>query len=98
MSHDNSHAHHEPIPYHVFVIVWIALLVLTGITVGASIFFPGVIGITVAGIVTPLKAFLVMYWFMHLKYEGPAMKIMVASAMIILLILLAGLLGDILFR
>ena len=39
-----------------------------------------------------------MYWFMHLKYESTVLKVMVASAMAVLLILLAGLMGDLLFR
>lgn len=98
MSHDTIHVHHEPVPYSTFVLVWIALLILTSITVGASILFPGIIGISVAGVVTPIKAFLVMYWFMHLKWESNGLKVMVACAFLLLVVLMAGLYGDLLFR
>ncbi|MCA9783847.1 MAG: cytochrome C oxidase subunit IV family protein [Candidatus Delongbacteria bacterium] len=98
MSHDTSHEHHEPAPYSTFVLVWIALLALTTITVAGSLLFPGTVGITIAGIVTPVKAFLVMYWFMHLKWESRGLRIMVACAFLLLVILLAGLFGDLLFR
>lgn len=57
------------LPDGLFVMVWVGLLVLTAITVGGSVFFPGKIGILVAMVVTPIKATLILMYFMHLKYE-----------------------------
>lgn len=81
-------AAHGPVPNGVFILVWVALMVLTAITVGASVWFPGRIGIGVAMVVTPIKATLILLWFMHLKYEKPVFKFMFLSAMLILAIVM----------
>ena len=70
------------------VTVWVALLLLTAITVAASVFFPGRIGIGVAVLVTPIKAALILMWFMHLKYEKPVFKFMFLVAMLVLAIVM----------
>ncbi len=54
----------------IYIGVFLALLVLTGITVGASyIHFGGKGNIVVALVIAALKAGLVAGWFMHLKSE-----------------------------
>jgi cytochrome c oxidase subunit 4 len=75
IDHHEDHAH-EPQPYFTFVAVWIALMILTCITVGASILYPGTIGTAIAMTVTPIKAGLVLFYFMHLKWEPPVFRIM----------------------
>jgi len=95
-----AHAHDEPhiVPISLFVKVWIALLVLTGITVGASIYFPGNIGIAVAVIVTPAKAALILMFFMHLRYEKKIFVYMFLVAIGIFAIFIGLTLIDYLFR
>jgi cytochrome c oxidase subunit 4 len=85
--HDNTHAHgdgrtaeHAPQPYGLFIKVWAALMLLTCITVGASVNWPGAVGTAVAMAVTPVKASLVLLFFMHLKWEPPVFKIMFLTA------------------
>lgn len=93
-SHSNSghagqgHAAHAPVATNVFVLVWVALLALTAVTVAASVWFPGRVGIGVAMVVTPIKAALILMWFMHLKYEKPVFKFMFLAAMCILAIVM----------
>ncbi len=77
-AHPNGH---RIVPNGVFILVWIALLILTGMTVGASVYFPGRAGVAVAMIVTPLKAALILMYFMHLKYEKKVFVIMFLAAM-----------------
>lgn len=72
------------IPYSIFIWVWIGLIGLTFITVGASTFFPGVFGTVVAVIVTPIKILLVLEIFMHLRYENKIFRYMFISAVIIM--------------
>jgi cytochrome c oxidase subunit 4 len=48
--------------------------------------------------VTPLKAALVFYYFMHLKYEGTLLKAMVFVALATLVIFIGMLFFDISFR
>jgi cytochrome c oxidase subunit 4 len=80
-----------------FIKVWVALVILTGLLVLASR-----LGQTAAvwGLLTltPLKAGLVFYFFMHLRYEGPLLKIVVLVTLGTLLIFFALLFSDIAFR
>lgn len=94
-----AHGHdHHIVPTQVFVLVWVALLVLTAITVSASVLFPGKVGILVAMIVTPAKAALILMYFMHLKYEKKVFVIMFLTAMGIFAIFLGLTFFDYLFR
>lgn len=86
--HGDAHAAHAPVPNATFVLVWVGLLLLTATTVAASVLFPGKVGIGVAMVVTPVKAALILLWFMHLKYEKPVFKFMFLSAMLILAIVM----------
>jgi len=82
----------------VFILVWIALLILTGMTVGASVYYPGKVGVGVAMIVTPIKAALILMYFMHLKYEKKVFVIMFLAAMGIFGVFLGLTFIDYLFR
>lgn len=94
----DSHSEHAEHPgYGTFIKVWLILLALTLSLVGVSH-----LGQTAAvwGLLTltPLKAGLVFYYFMHLKYEGPLLKIVVLVTLGTLLIFFALLFSDVAFR
>jgi cytochrome c oxidase subunit 4 len=83
--------------YGTFIKVWVVLLVLTGLLVTLSHF-----GQTAAVwgllLLTPLKAGLVFYFFMHLRYEGALLKGVVLVTLGTLLIFFALLFADVAFR
>ena len=83
--------------YGTFVKVWIALVILTGLLVLMSHFgqSSAVWGLL---LITPVKAWLVFYFFMHLKYEGPLLKVVVLVTLGTLLIFFALLFSDVAFR
>jgi cytochrome c oxidase subunit 4 len=94
------HADEHPVEhpgYATFIKVWVVLLILTACLVGVSH-----LGQTAAvwGLLTltPLKAGLVFYFFMHLKYEGPLFKVVVLVTLGTLLIFFALLFSDVAFR
>ena len=91
-----SEPHAHP-GYGTFIKVWVVLLVLTGTLVGLSH-----VGQTAAVwgllLLTPLKAGLVFYFFMHLKYEPPLLKVVVLVTLGTLLIFFALLFSDVAFR
>lgn len=95
-AHTSSETHAHP-GYDTFIKVWVALVILTGLLVLASR-----LGQTAAvwGLLTltPLKAGLVFYFFMHLKYEGPLLKAVVLVTLGTLLIFFALLFSDVAFR
>jgi cytochrome c oxidase subunit 4 len=80
-----------------FVAVWGALVVLTGMLVLLSSFGQraAVWGLLT---ITPVKAGLVFYFFMHLKYEGPLLKAVVFVALGTLLIFFTLTYADVAYR
>ncbi len=97
----SDHATSEPQTAHpgygTFVKVWVALVVLTGLLVLVSRFgqSSAVWGLLT---ITPIKAGLVFYFFMHLRYEGPLLKTVVLVTLLTLLIFFTLLFSDVAFR
>ena len=100
--HDTTAEHHGEehhiVPDGLMVLVWVALVILTAITVAASVMWPGRVGVAVAVIVTPIKAALIIMFFMHLKYEQTVFKAMFLSAVVILAVVLGITLFDYNYR
>jgi cytochrome c oxidase subunit 4 len=100
MSNSHSAVAKKPhvLPDGLFITVWVGLLILTGITVAGSVYFPGKVGILIAMIVTPIKATLILMYFMHLKYEKKGFVVMFLVAVGILSIFIGLTFIDYLFR
>jgi cytochrome c oxidase subunit 4 len=96
-AHAEGEATHGHPTYATFIKVWVALLILTAGLVGMSH-----IGQRAAvwGLLTltPIKAALVFYYFMHLKYEGSLLKGVILVTIGTLLIFFALLYSDVAFR
>jgi cytochrome c oxidase subunit 4 len=90
------HAH--IVPYRSFVIVWIVLLILTGITVAVAQVNLGALNVWVALGIATVKAGLVVAVFMHMKYESPLFKLALVSALAILAIFIGMTFLDVLYR
>jgi len=90
--------HGHVVPYVTLVKVWAGLLMLTFMLVAASRAFHEALSVWAMLTVTPLKAGLVFYYFMHLKYEGPLLKAMVSVALATLVVLIGLLFFDISLR
>lgn len=80
------------------MIIWIALLVLTGITVWAAQYNLGPLNIWVALGIATLKSGLVVAVFMHMKYEDRLFKLSLLSALAILAIFIGLTFFDVLYR
>lgn len=103
MSHHTGHGHSKYelghiVPTRTFTIVFVALLVLTAITVGISYIDFGMMNIVVAMFVASIKAMLVALFFMHLKYEKPETWLYAAFPIILLACLIGGVYIDNPFR
>lgn len=97
MTMDTSHPPSEPAPYQTITTVWVALLALTALLAAASRVSP-FWAVAAMLTLTPLKAGLVLYYFMHLKYEGPLLRGMVAIALATLVIFIGMMFLDLAFR
>jgi cytochrome c oxidase subunit IV len=85
-------------PYGLYVLVWLSLLILTQFTVTAGQMRLGALGVIIALTVTPLKATLVLLFFMHLRYERPLLGAMFAFAVFSLAIAIGLTFSDYSFR
>ncbi len=91
---DEGHVHHTK----AYTLVWIALLILTAITVYVSYFDFGEWNIFVAMLVATIKATLVCLFFMHLKYDNKMDQVVFVSSFVFLAIFIGLTLSDTLDR
>src|SRR5205085_820772 len=96
-------AHHEEphdhvVPISTYVLVFLALLVGTGATVGASYVDLGIWNTPVAMLIAATKASLVVFFFMHLKYSSKLFWVWVGAAIFFLAHLMLGTGADFLAR
>jgi cytochrome c oxidase subunit IV len=89
---------HEPVSYGIYVISWLALVVLTAITVSAAGMSFGSFSVFVALVIAAIKASVVLYFFMHLKYESKLFHTMLFIVVMTLAIFIALTFTDTLFR
>ncbi len=96
--HGGSHELGHVVPFKIYVGVFLALGVLTVLTVWVSHIDLGAMNIVVAMLVASVKAMLVALFFMHLKYEKPTTWLYAFFPIFLLAILLAGVFIDNPFR
>ena len=87
---EHSQAHGHIVPFGTFIKVWLVLLALTAALVLVSELQHEALSVWAMLTLTPLKAGLVFYYFMHLKYESTLLKGMLFIALAALLSILYG--------
>lgn len=94
MSDEKKHI----VPYRVYVIVLIALIILTLLSIGITGIELGKYTVAGALIFAVVKSFLVLTWFMHLKYDKLYIKLMVGFVFAILVVTIVVTFLDYLYR
>ncbi len=89
---------HEPVPYRTFITIWVALLILTVVTIAVSRVNLGAWNIWVALVVASVKSSLVILIFMHLKQESKLFKIGLLTLLVIVAIFIGLTFTDVLYR
>jgi cytochrome c oxidase subunit 4 len=84
--------------YTIYVLVWMALLVLTGLTVAVAGIDIGGLTVATALIIASVKAYLVLTIFMHLRNESITFKMFVLVAAFFLAISFILLFSDYSFQ
>lgn len=89
---------HHIVPYRVYVLVLIGLIALTLLSVAITGIELG--SLTVAGALAfaTVKSYLVLTWFMHLKYDKPYIVIMVIFVFAVFVVTIAVTFIDYLYR
>jgi cytochrome c oxidase subunit 4 len=90
--------HEHIVSYKIIVIIWLVLLVLTGVTVAVSYVNLGALNIWIALGIASTKSALVISFFMHMKYERPIFKLCLLVALCILAIFVGFTFFDVLYR
>ncbi len=84
--------------YRTYIIVWIALLILTGVTWGVSYVNLGMGNVAVALLIASGKAALVALFFMHLRYENRLVWAFALVPLFFLALIICGTLADTMLR
>lgn len=92
-----KHEHHI-VPNSVYIGVFVALIILTVITVWVAGFDFGAMNMVIAMLVATTKASLVLLYFMHLKYDHLLNRTIILSSFFFLALLFAFSMGDIISR
>lgn len=93
-SEQNHQSQHHTPSYSLYVFVWLALLILTGITVAVAGINFGNITVLTAMVIASVKTYLVLTIFMHLKTESRMFRAFVWVAIFFLGISLLLLFSD----
>ena len=92
--HDEGHGH--VVPVKIYVVVWLALMVLLLLTVAASYWDTGHVWInnTIMLTIAVSKTLLILLYFMHVRWSSKLTIIFAASGFAWLLFLFAFSMGD----
>ena len=86
-----EHTHHS---YSKYILVWMALLTLTAITVAVAGVNLGDVTIAMAIAIASIKSYLVITEFMHLNTESRTFKIFLGVALFFIIISIVLLFSD----
>ena len=100
MPSSTTHTAEQPhiVGYGTLIKVWAVPVALTGTLVALSASHRPNLALLGLLFITPTKASLVFFYFMHLKYESTALKYMVVAAISVLVIFLGLTFADYLYR
>ena len=83
------------VPVRIYITIFLVLLVGTALTVMAAFYdFPGRLNTVVALTIATVKATLVVLYFMHVRYSGRLIWLVIASALFWLMIMFALTISD----
>ncbi len=98
--HEEAHGVTTPTPHHHvnYIAIFLSLVVLTAVTVGVYFLHPTseVVKILLALLIASVKAILVAYFFMHLKFEGKLIYTIFIVPLLLCVLLVVALIPDVL--
>jgi len=86
--HEEDHKQHI-VPYGEYILIWLGLLALTGLTVALAGIELGRWVVITALIIASVKSLLVLNVFMHLKYEDRMFRIFALVALVTFIIFIS---------
>lgn len=95
--HTETHTDHIT-PYRTHAWVLITLLAFTFITITVTWIDLSALTVAVALMIASVKAYIVLTYFMHLKFESSIFRVFVAMVLLIYVLVIVFTLSDYLFR
>jgi cytochrome c oxidase subunit 4 len=96
---EEPHGHTEPTPHHAvnYYAIFITLIVLTVVTVAVAFVHikSELTKVLIALLIASVKALFVARFFMHLKFEGKLIRLILISPLVLCVILVMALIPDI---
>lgn len=86
------------IPFRIYVYVWVALLLLLAATIAVATYHFTSFSVVINLLISTAKAALVLLFFMHLRYEGTFLKVMLSVALVALTLIIILTFSDVWFR
>jgi cytochrome c oxidase subunit 4 len=93
-----SEEKHHIVPYRLYVIILLVLLALTFASIAITSIELGAFTVAGALLFAIVKSYLVLTYFMHLKYDKPYIRIMVFFVFSIFVVVLVITMLDYLYR
>lgn len=81
-----------------YVLAWLALLALTAASFGSTYLPLGALGPPVALTIASVKAAIVLLIFMHLAEAGAVVRTVILTALVFIVLLVAGVVADVAAR
>jgi cytochrome c oxidase subunit 4 len=81
-----------------YIVSWLALLVLTAVSLGATALPLGALAPVVALAIASLKAAIVLLVFMHLTEASVPVRVVIGTALVFIVLLVLGLVADVTTR
>ena len=90
-----EHQHDKHVTsYGIYILVWLALMILTGLTVTVAGINFGELTVTTALVIASVKSYLVLTIFMHLRVEQKAFRAFIAVALFFIIVSFVLLFAD----
>jgi len=93
-----EHGEHHIVTPVTYTMVWVTLLIFTGLTVVAAYVDLGIFNPVVALAIASIKAVVVILFFMHVKYQSKLIKMTVAAGFFTFFALITMTLSDYISR
>lgn len=94
----DEHESEHQLSYRFLGLILGALIIMTAVTVGVSYVDWGFLNVPIALFVASSKATLVLLFFMHIKYEGMAIKVSFISTVLVVALMISFTFWDVAFR
>lgn len=98
MEHGNTEHNTHSHGYGIYVLVWLALIALTSITVSVAGVDFGKLALPIALFIAAVKSALVINYFMHIKFEEPIFKVFLLLSGVTLLVIFILTFFDVFYR